>query len=405
MIGLSPLLVVDIDKTGVFPAQALAQALGLEQASVAPGLDAALSLLSDRKTAPRYVVIDIGLHAEDLLPLLENLMRLTEHASRVVVVGNVNDLHFYRTLKSMGVFEYFTHPASVSDIRVALEQHAPGRQAATGPGASGTVLAFMSAASGDGASTVALNVAHALALDTRKPVVLVDMDYQFGMVARHLDLHAPFGIRELFENPERGVDATLVSKMLLPYGEHLRVVAAPDSLRTLPAIRPDTVRELIAVLKSQFAYVVLDIPHVWTPWVAEALAQADRTLVVGQLWLRSLTHITRLLAAWAELGISRDDVLVAINRSGARYREAISPQDFERVCMKTITYYLPNDIRAVVGAENEGKTLVESGVSSLERQLRDMAHSLTGNRSTSAIAASADGTGRLGGMLKKFSGK
>jgi pilus assembly protein CpaE len=379
MQNISPLLVVDIDRTGAFPADQLAFALGFEKAEVVETANDALSALTRRKPGPRYVVVDIGLHGDDMLPVLSSLARASENSAQLVVIGNINDLAFYRALKNAGVFEYFTHPAAVAEVRAALVHHTGAKSAAVpGRAKDGTVIAFMSAASGDGASTIALNTAYALAQETGQPAALVDLDYQFGMVTRHLDLQAQFGIRELFDNPERGVDATLVSKMLIPYRSGLHVVAAPDQLRMLPAIRPDTVRDLVNVLKSQFGCVVLDVPHVWAPWTAEALAQADRIIIVSQLWLRSLTHLSRLLAAWNDAGLDKEKIMLAVNRSGARFREAITPQDFEKVCLKTINFYFANDIKTVVAAENEGKTLVEVGSSLLERQVREMARTLSG---------------------------
>ncbi len=379
MQASSPLLIVDIDRTGAFPADQLAFALGFEKAEVVDTANDALNALTRRKPGPRYVVVDIGLHGEDMLPVLSSLARACENSAQLVVIGNINDLGFYRSLKHAGVFEYFTHPAVVAEVRAALTHHT-GAKAAISQGRSqaGSVTAFMSAASGDGASTIALNTAYALAQETGQPAAIVDLDYQFGMVTRHLDLQAQFGIRELFDNPERGVDSTLVSKMLIQYRGGLHVIAAPDNLRMLPAIRPDTVRDLVGVLKSQFAHVVLDVPHVWAPWTAEALAQADRIVIVSQLWLRSLTHLSRLLAAWNDAGLDKNKIMLAVNRSGARFREAITPQDFEKVCLKNINYYFANDIKTVVAAENEGKTLVEVGSSQLERQLRDIARGIAG---------------------------
>ncbi len=72
----------------------------------------------------------------------------------------------------------------------------------------------MSAASGDGASTAALNTAFCLSQLFNGSTVLVDMDYQFGMVAKHIDLQNQYGIRDLFDHPERGIDATLIKRMV-----------------------------------------------------------------------------------------------------------------------------------------------------------------------------------------------
>lgn len=404
MVSNSPLIVVDIDRTGAFPAEQLAFALGFEKAEVVDSASDAINLLS-APSGLRYVVADIGLHGEDMFPVLSSLAKACGNNAPLVVVGNINDLGFYRNLKNLGAYEYFTHPASVTEVRAALTRSAAADRRHEDRMKSGSVIAFMSAASGDGASTVALNTAYALEQETHAQTVLADFDYQFGMVARHLDLQPQFGIREVFDYPDRGVDATLVSKMLLQYGSSkLNIISAPEALHMLPGIRQESVRDLIGVLKSQFTYTVVDVPHVWLPWTAEVLAQADRIVVVGQLWLRSLTHLSRLLAAMSEAGINRDKVWVAVNRSGARFREAITPQDFERVCLKNISFYFANDIKTVVGAENQGKTLLEIGSSLLERQMREIARALSGMQAQPASAESEEAAGdaRKGGLRGLF---
>ncbi len=372
----SSLLVIDLDRTGIFPVRPLALAMGLENGEVVSGLDSALALLGERQTIPHHIVIDLGDNKEEVFPDIERLVGACKGTARIVAVGNTNDLYFYRALKQLGVWEYFNHPVDVSEMVRALKQSALLQRIEVDEPNKGKVISFISAASGDGASTAALNVSYALATAHRASTVLVDMDYQFGMIARHLDLSAQYGIRELFEYPDRGVDSTLLSKMLLPYNNGLKIIAAPNTLRLLPSIRPETVSELISVLRQQFSFVILDMPHLWMPWTAEALIQSDRVVAVAQLWLRSLTHLSRLMGAWSEMGISRENVLLAVNRVGAKYREAVVPQDFERVVLKTINFYLANDIKAVVAADNQGKTVVEIGNTQLERQFYDIARVL-----------------------------
>jgi pilus assembly protein CpaE len=372
----TPLIIVDVDRTQALPADQLALAMGLGGAQVIAGFEQALALFEQRRPANACIVVDIGMHGEELLPELQRLFTFCEAGTRIVAVGSINDLRFYRSLKAMGVIEYFTHPVNVVDIRQAFAQAALQTRG-MGPGEQrGSITAFISAASGDGASTVAMNVAYGMAREQASAAVLVDMDYQFGMIARHLDLHAQFGIRELFDHPDRGVDATLVSKMLFAYGEHLKIIAAPEPLHMLPQVKPEIIRELLTLLRGHFGQVIVDVPHLWTPWTAEVLAQADRIVVVTQLWLRSLAHLSRMLVAWQQAGISADKVVLVSNRSGAKYREAITPQDVERVCQKPVHFYLANDIKTVVSAENHGKTILEMGNSLLERQLRELAGTL-----------------------------
>jgi len=379
-------------------AHQIANALGYPFADIVIGSphDAATALAA-RDTSPRYLIIDIGNRSADILPEIDTIAEYCEEGTRVAVIGSVNDVNFYRELRTRGVIEYFTRPAKVADIRAALYYENTGAKEG-----GGKVIAFMSAASGDGASTIALNTAYSLATEYRKSVVLVDMDYQFGMVAKNLDLTTPFGIKELFEHPDRGIDSTLIDRMIATYNSsRLKIIAAPNPLLNFPDMRIEVIRDLLAILRREYDIVVLDLPHIWTPWVATALSQSTHVVMVAQLWLRSVTHSSRLLSAWRSVGVDNQQISLLINRSGAKFKEAVSPRDFERVCAAPIRYYFVNDIKSVVAAENQGKTLLEAGNSLLCRQFKEFAGFFEKATGTTDTAAATPARSGLSGLLGK----
>jgi len=370
MSQTSMVMAVLADEAGSELANQVANSLGYEHADIVIGgpADAAQAIVG-RTQPPTYIILDIGERSMDVLPEIDVLAEHCPYGTGVVVIGGTNDVTFSRELRNRGVLEYFMRPAQVHDIRAAfLSGDAPASNEK-----SGTVISFMSAASGDGASTVALNTAFAVGNLFKKKVVLIDMDYQWGMIAKNLDLTTPFGIRELFDHPDRGIDHTLVERMLANYGDYLKIIAAPNDLRTLPTVSPEIIRDLILTLKAEYDYVFIDLPHIWTSWLSSAINNSDRCVLVAQLWLRSVTHSARLLRVWKEIGISDKQSTVIINRSGAKYKEAVSARDFERVCDKSVGFYLGNDIKTVVAAENQGKTIMEVGSSLLERQFKELA--------------------------------
>lgn len=368
----------------------LAQQLGYPDAQiVSGGVAAAVSALNSRPKSPEYMILDTGASTSDILASIDELAQHCEPTLRVVVVGTVNDITFYRELKARGILEYFTRPAKASDIRAVLVQAAAAQRASQG-GNTGAVITCMSAASGDGASTLAMNLAYCMAKEYKQSTVLVDMDYQFGLVAKSLDLAAPFGIRELFDYPDRGLDELLVNKMLVKYRETVNIISAPNDLRLMPPIKPEVIRELISILRSKFQVVIIDVPHVWTDWTAAALTYSDHTVMVAQLWLRSLTHASRLLTAWQTVGIAREAISLVINRSGAKFKEAITAQDFERICHHKIEGHVNNDVKAVVMAENNGQTLFESGQGELlKEQIKQISQLLLSRTKGTAIVADA----------------
>ena len=374
----SPLLVVCVDQEEVNALTELASALGYPDAHIIHGGFAeAIQALNSRTSSPECIIVDIGTQGDEVLPQFDELALHCEPGVRVVVIGSANDIVFYRALRNRGVLEYFHRPVEVADVRSVLMQSSARQQPAGSSFTQGTVISCMSAASGDGASTLALNLAYSLASQYKQPTVLVDMDYQFGLAAKSLDLTAPFGIREIFDHPDRGLDDMLLSKMLVQYKDTLSIIAAPGELKLLPMVRPEVIRELVAILRTKYTFVVIDIPHVWTDWTAAALTYSNHVVMVAQLWLRSLTHASRLLAAWNQIGVSQGGVSLVINRSGAKFKEAISAQDFERICRRKIDAYIGNDAKAVTQAEHNAQTILEVDMATpIKEQISALARDL-----------------------------
>jgi pilus assembly protein CpaE len=393
MSAFSPLLIISYDPEERLNLGALANGLGYPDAEiVVGGANEAIAALNARTISPDYLIIDIADKNSEIFADLDEIAQHCEPKVLVVVIGSVNDINFYRQLRARGVAEYCARPAKISDIRAVLLQ-SPSDNNIKHPSAAkrGTVISCISAASGDGASTFAVNLAYCLAEEFDQSTVLIDMDYQFGLIAKSLDITAPFGIRELFDFPERGIDELLIEKMLVKHGKNLSIIASPHELRQLPVVKPELVRDMISLLRTKFNYVILDIPHIWTGWTAASLTYSDHVVMVAQLWLRSLTHSSRLLAVWQTIGLSENSISVVINRSGAKFKEAITAHDFERITHHKIEAYLSNDIKSVVTAESEGKTLFEIGHSVLlQQQIRQFTKNILARSNTEKEAAGSN---------------
>lgn len=352
-------------------ADALAASLGYPHANVFIGTIAeALPAFAAQPYTPRYIFIDIGTRSHDVLHEIDQLAEHCDIETRVAVLGQTNDISFYRELMDRGVSEYYAHQVTLEKLRAVMMHRK------TNQGKAGQVVAFIGASAGDGCTTLAVSTAYALATEQAKSVVLVDFDYQFGMIARQLDLTAKYGIKEIFDHPERGIDETLVNRMTVRYRDVFDVVAAPQPLHFLPQVTPESVRDLITSLQQKYEYVVLDLPHLWSSWTSSALSSAHHIVLIAQLWLKSVNHAARLFSAWQRIGIDEKHILMVVNRSGSKFKEAINARDFERVVGRRIDLYVPNDIKTIVRAENQAATVLEQGNSLVASEVRRLAEQI-----------------------------
>jgi pilus assembly protein CpaE len=351
--------------------------------------------IAQHQFSPSHVVLDIGARGVDILTEIDALAHQCEAGTRVIAVGDSSDSALYREIINCGVTDYKTMPVAIAalvhafsvppvPVTAAASAPTPATPTPVAPATSSVaadkkrVIAFMGAASGDGASTAALNTAYALS--QLGSTILVDMDYQFGMIAKQLGLQNQYGIADIVEHPNRGIDATLIQRMVTTYGK-LHVITSPSNLRVMPSIQAETMQSLIAVLRANYDYVILDLPHTWMPWVSTTIAQSTHVVVVAQRWLKSVAHASRILRAIREAGLPAERVHVVINRSGTKFKEAVEIKDFERVCNVVIHHSLSNDIHSVVAAETSAKTLMELPPCALASDIERMAFELAGRDS------------------------
>ncbi len=366
----------------------------------------AAKYLAEKNLSPSHVVLDVGARGRDILEEIDLLAQQCVSGTRVIAVGDTNDIQLYREILRRGVLDYLPMPANPGDLVRTLTVVAASAPTASSAPAPATyhnqttprrVIAFMSAASGDGASMAAMNTAYAISELVGGKTVLVDMDYQFGMVAKQLALQSQYGIRDVFDHPERGVDSMLIKRMAATY-QQLDVITAPNELRYLPNVSAEAILDLVGTLKENYENVIIDLPHVWTPWVASVTQQATHIVLVAQLWLKSVSHASRLMRGLREMGVPLERVIPVINRSGAKFKEAIEPKDFERVCNAYIRYRLANDIKTVTTAEASAKTVVELEASALASDINKLARGLIGQ------TQEGSGSEKRVGLFSKFKG-
>lgn len=137
-------------------------------------------------------------------------------------------------------------------------------------------MVVTSAAPGDGKTTVACNLAIAVA-QSGKSVCLVESDLRRPRVAEYLQISSGVGLTEVLAGQAKLSDA------LQPWGKGLLHVLPPGSLPPNPSelLGSQQMAQVIATLKSQFDVVILDTPPLLAVSDAAVLAsQADGAVVV-----------------------------------------------------------------------------------------------------------------------------
>src|SRR3979411_2503799 len=155
----------------------------------------------------------------DILAGLDQLATVCDPGTRVVVIGKVNDVTLYRELVRRGVSDYVIAPVNALDVvrSVCNLFSAPEAKAV------GRIIAVVGAKGGVGASTIAHNVAWAIARDLALDSVVADLDLAFGTAGLDYNQDPAQGIADAVFSPDR-VDTAFVDRLLSKCTDHLSLL-------------------------------------------------------------------------------------------------------------------------------------------------------------------------------------
>jgi pilus assembly protein CpaE len=292
----------------------------LQDASVLPGrnqvirggIDKAIEYLSEQRS-PNLLLVDIS-GVELPLSKVQMLADVCEPGTNVIAIGDRNDVALYRDLQDAGVSNYVVKPLTRELLTKALapKTNGSGSDMGRAPMKLGKMVAFIGARGGVGTTTLAANLAWYLANRQSRRVALVDLDIQQGDCTLLFNAPTTPGLRDALANPLR-VDPLLLERIMTQHGERLFILGGEEPINDHVQFTPDAIDMLFTVLRSQFHYVIVDVPRIPTPAYRRALEIADRRIIVVDQTMRSMRDATRLKRM---LGDEADRSIFVVNRVG-----------------------------------------------------------------------------------------
>jgi pilus assembly protein CpaE len=180
------------------------------------------------------------------------------------------------------------------------------------------LFTFVGAKGGVGTTTLAVNVAVALA-DRNKSVILVDFNHTAGAIAMQLGLTPNQSLLPLLRNHAEPPTDRDVGKTLLLHSSGIKVFPAPSRLdATGLAVHEQTIQAILDVLMAQAEYVVIDAGNCTGPASLAGVAAADRLVIVTEsdfLALEFVRQTLNVVGNYEKQGAAIDIVMVNRTRS------------------------------------------------------------------------------------------
>jgi pilus assembly protein CpaE len=294
------------------------------------GIVRAIEYLSAERS-PETIIVDIS-GSEMPASQVHNLAELCEPGVTVIAIGDRNDVGLYRDLVQAGVSEYIVKPVTVQLLAKALSSTPTGAEGSPISWKLGKMVAVVGARGGVGSTTLVMNLAWYLANRQNRRVLLLDLDLQNGDCALALNLKPTPGLREALVNPVR-IDSVFIERTVAILGDRLFVLSAEEPLRADAEFTAEAVETLVGVLRTQFHYIIADVPRIPAAPYRQALDIADVRVIVADQTLRSVRDTVRLRDVLGERDPASSDFLV-VNRSGEGGCQAVTLEEMAKVKLR-----------------------------------------------------------------------
>jgi pilus assembly protein CpaE len=320
-------------------------------------------------SSPNLVVVEANDDKDHLMADLAALALECITGTKVIVVGRSNDVDLYRELLQAGVSDYIVAPfepmAFVTAVSRSFRTSAEDKL--------GRITAFMGAKGGTGSSTVAHNVAAALAERGDTDVLVADLDLQFGTLGLNYDIDSPQGMADVLEAAGR-VDEVLLARLAVKRAERLHLLQASGDLNKSFNVKEEDADRLLDIARSSSWHLIVDLPHIWTQWTKKTLLSADEIVITATPELASMRNAKNMIEFLKKARPNDAPPRLVLNKIGVPKSPEIKLKDFAAAVGVEESICIPFDPQLFGKAANDGRMIVESARNSKPaRAMSDLA--------------------------------
>ncbi|MCS7275570.1 MAG: P-loop NTPase [Dehalococcoidia bacterium] len=352
-----------------------------------------------QETHPDVVLMNLTEPVGRAFQTLEAVTRLLP-ASGIIIYSRISAHEVVRRAMQLGARDYLVQPvkqekmaAAIESVRRLLEESPRVLPPEVGERPMvpfGSVVTVFGPKGGVGKTTLATNLAVALATHVKLPVAIVDLDLRFGDVATFFDLPVEHSIVDLGTHAGPvGLDT--VRQYMSRHSSGVDVLPAPRWKGEWYTLTPDHVGSALHALARSYDFVLVDTPGGYNDLLSQALEVSTVALLVTTPDVPSIKDAFMALEILRSWSYPEERIQVVLNHPSPAIR--VSPAEVKRVLGDVPRWQIPFD-RAMAKAIQEGRPLVmDRPRSRAARALLQLAHFLAGQ------APSAGGGGLLSRLV------
>ena len=355
--------------------------------------DASMFLSQEESNNLEFVAIAIDEEDEDDIGEIAEIVKTARKkgVKALVIAEDVSPIALHQLLQT-GAEEFVPYPLPDGALHDAIDRMRQRAQMGDVPAGmentlkgtgdrNGVILPVHGLAGGTGSTTFAVNLAWELAsIDVAEPprVCLLDLDLQFGTTSTYLDLPRREAVYELLQDTSV-IDNDSFMQALLVFQEKLHVLTAPADMLPLDLLNQEDVDRLLELARTNFDYVIVDMPSSVVIWTETVLNSAAVYFSMMELDMRSAQNTLRLIRALKGEELPIEKLRYVLNRA-PKFADLTGKSRVKRMGESldiTIEVQIPDGGRAVTEAGDHGLPLAEvAAKNSVRKEIQKLAKSV-----------------------------
>jgi pilus assembly protein CpaE len=361
-------------------------------------------LAQHQQKPPDLALVD--LNGNGVIPdwLEQIIARLPQ--TEVMVCSHSRDPDFLIRIMKLRAGGFLSLPLDRQELSATLERIRAEKALRRDPSNS-QIMAVTGTKGGVGTTSIAVNLAVALAEIMPGEVLLIDLARPYGHVPQFLDLEGSttsdqylevrHSIKDLLDSADN-LDPMFVKKIVLRHESDLEVLPGYLNYDLAAPMVPDfkAMAKIFATLRSSYNWMVLDVGSWLDMFYIRLLQDADQILLVTELSLPDVKNAKILKVLFQEWGVEDHKLKVLVNHYKKHY--ALGLKNLENIFLHPVAHTLPHDYAPMMGAINQGETLAKIAPrSKVWGGLKDLAADLVAQSKPGAERRqAAGGPGLLG---------
>jgi pilus assembly protein CpaE len=363
-------------------------------------LDPATFFNQHAASPPDLVLVDLDGSAS--VPPWLSLVTTRLPQTEVMVCSHSRDPDFLIEIMKLRPGGFMPLPLNREDLLGILARVKAQKKQIHAP-SNNQILAVTGSKGGVGTTTVATNLAVAMAEQIPGGVILVDLARPFPHVGQFLDLKCHHSMKDLVESADT-LDPIFLKKIVQQHKSGLGVLLNYPDYQRMSNLVPDieAVRKIFAMLRASYDWVVVDLGIWLDSFYSQILVEADQILLVTELTLPNLQNLKIIKSLFHEWDLTDRKIKILVNRYLKHY--ALGLKDLENLMHRLAVQTLPDEHQIMLEAVNQGEALNELAPRSrFWRQLRSLAAELVEqqNQSETENAQAAKQPGFLKRLMKR----